>query len=299
MKALIWGGMCLAFGCLRLSAAQTSANYTLTPEALDGGGARTSSANYVNDGSAGLIVGTSNVSAAQEAFLQGYVAQLYEVTALQLSATTNAVNERQTLQVNAAQVLDDGSQILLASNIVSWSIVSGPLTSVSTSGLVTAGTVYQNTPAAVSGSYAGQSGALALTVVNVNIDDYQSYANDGIDDAWQVKYFGINNPLAGPTQDVDGTGQNNLFKYIAELNPLDPTSRFIVQVQLVTGQSSQKNVLFGPTFTDRTYTLQASTDLVNWTTIAGPSPGNQGTVTILDTNAGPPAKFYRVQITGP
>ena len=74
--------------------------------------------------------------------------------------------------------------------------------------------------------YAGNTGTLALSVLNVNTDDLPGYLGDGIDDAWQVQYFGLNNPQAAPTVDADGTGQTNFFKHIAGLNPLDPNSRF-------------------------------------------------------------------------
>ena len=45
--------------------------------------------------------------------------------------------------------------------------------------------------------------------------------------AWQVQYFGsTNNPNAAPTADADGTGQNNLFKFLAGLDPTNPASIF-------------------------------------------------------------------------
>ena len=49
------------------------------------------------------------------------------------------------------------------------------------------------------GSYAGSTGSLNLTVLNVNQDNFGSYAGDGIGDDWQVQYFGLpSNPAAGP-----------------------------------------------------------------------------------------------------
>ena len=123
---------------------------------------------------------------------------------------------------------------------MAWSVASGPLTGISASGLATAGIVYQDTAATAQGSYLGDTGTLALTVRNVNTDDFGMYAADGIDDAWQVQYFGLNNPNAAPNVDFDHTGQTNLFKYIAGLNPLDG-SRFTLSIAPVAGQPAQKN----------------------------------------------------------
>jgi len=46
-----------------------------------------------------------------------------------------------------------------------------------------------------------------------------------------VQFFGQPpNLLAAPGVDVSGTGQTNLFKYAAGLDPLDPNSRFTLTI---------------------------------------------------------------------
>jgi PKD repeat protein len=121
---------------------------------------------------------------------------------------------------------------------------------------------------------------------------------------WQVQYFGsTNNSNAAPSVDADGTGQNNLFKYVAGLDPTNPASVFVLSVASVTNQVAQDNLMFNPLATGRTYTPQFSTDLVNdsWSPLpgyAGPVT-NGGQVTITDTNAVGPQKFYRIDITYP
>jgi len=122
--------------------------------------------------------------------------------------------------------------------------------------------------------------------------------------AWQVQYFGsTNNPNAAPSVDVDGTGQNNLFKYVAGLDPTNPASVFVLSVASVTNQVVQENLMFNPLATGRTYTPQFSTDLVNgaWSPLPGYTGpltnGNQ--VTITDTNAIDLQRFYRIDITYP
>lgn len=56
---------------------------------------------------------------------------------------------------------------------------------------------------------------------------------------------------------------------------------------------------FEPAFTDRTYTIEWSTDLVNWSTLGSPLTGISGTYDFTDTSAGRPWKFYRVKIFKP
>ena len=122
--------------------------------------------------------------------------------------------------------------------------------------------------------------------------------------AWQIQYFGsTNNPNAAAGVDADGTGQNKLFKYVAGLDPTNPSSLFIFQVATVTNQPAQDNLLFNPLANGRTYTPQFNTDLVNGTWL--PLPGYLGPVTngnqatITDTNATGPNKFYRLDISLP
>jgi PKD repeat protein len=122
--------------------------------------------------------------------------------------------------------------------------------------------------------------------------------------AWQIQYFGsTNNPNATSGVDADGTGQNNLFKYVTGLDPTNPASVFVFQVAAITNQPAQDNLLFHPLASGRTYTPQFNTDLVNgaWATLPGYSGpvtnGNQ--VTITDTNATQPNKFYRLDISLP
>ena len=130
---------------------------------------------------------------------------------------------------------------------------------------------------------------------------------DGIPDWWMLAYFnhptgqGFDNSLA--SEDADGTGQNNLFKYVAGLNPIDPTAVFILNIAGVPNQPSQNNLLFAPLALGRTYAPQFSVDLAGgiWsqlTGFAGPVT-NANQVTITDLNATQCNKFYRLHITYP
>jgi len=138
----------------------------------------------------------------------------------------------------------------------------------------------------------------------------QLYNTDSVGDEianwWREQYFGSSSATGSTscaTCDFDGTGQNNLFKYVAGLDPTDPTAVFYLQIAGVTNQMSQQNLLFNPLASGRHYTPQFSTDLVKGVWL--PLPGYNGPVTngnqitITDTSATSPQKFYRIDISYP
>lgn len=137
--------------------------------------------------------------------------------------------------------------------------------------------------------------------------DLRDSVGDGIPNWWRHQYFGGNgmttNAQSCATCDADGTGQNNLFKYVAGLNPKDPTSVFVLQIVPVVGQPTQKNLIFNPVASGRTYTVEFTTDLTSdsygsLTSYSGPQT-NVNQVTVTDMDATPPAKFYHVHISLP
>jgi hypothetical protein len=281
---------------------RSSANYTIATDTADGGGKRAASASYTNDASAGSIAGISTVASPVETAKSGYVGQLYEVTGLTVTSASPTVNETATVQLNASQSLDDATFLAVSAASVAWSVQSGPLTGVNTSGVATAGTVYQNTAATAQGVYLGHTGAAGLTVVNTLPDNFGSYAGDGLDDAWQNQYFGLNNPNAAPLIDPDGDGQNNSFEFTAGLVPTNPLSRFLLRIEPVAGEPARKRLVFSPRYNDRTYHVVTSTTLeaASWSALTGGIVSDNGTErSVTDTAATEPKKFYRVEITNP
>ena len=130
---------------------------------------------------------------------------------------------------------------------------------------------------------------------------------DGIPDWWRARYFGGNgtttNNQSCAACDAAGTGQNNLFKYVAGLDPTNPASVFLLSVQTLSGQPGQMKVSYGPTAAARTYSLQFNTDLVSgaWAALKGSSAPTTylNQVTITDLSATQASKFYRVGISLP
>jgi len=128
---------------------------------------------------------------------------------------------------------------------------------------------------------------------------------DGIMDWWRQQYFGNGTATDGQSCamcDADGTGQNNLFKYVARLDPTNPAAAFLLSVA---GMTNPPALTFGPAVPGLAYTPQFTTNLAGgaWMTLAGGSyPGpltNGNQLTVTDTNAVWPQEFYRIQITLP
>ncbi len=278
---------------------------TLVTSSLDGGGGRSSAGNYVNDSSVGGIGGIStNAVSPPETAKAGYIGQLYDVASMTVTGTPSPVNENSTSQLRGTATLDDATVVALAGSNMTWGAYGWPIHDISVSGVVTTENVYADTPATVNCTYLGVPGSGLLLVLDTNPDDYGSYASDNLPDGWQVQYFGLPpNSNAAPSADADGTGQNNLFKYVAGLDPTNRASVFVLQIQNVNGQPSQKNLIFNPEVSGRTYTPQFRTNLVSgvWATltgIGGPTT-NVNQVTVTDLNAIKAQKFYRIDISLP
>jgi hypothetical protein len=281
---------------------RSSANYSVTTETVDAGGARSTGGIYTNDGTMGGVAGISTVSAPAGTAKHGYVGQLHEVTGLQVTASGTTVGEGSTLQLNAVQIYDDSTTASLNSGTVSWSVLGVPVVSISLDGLATAATVYQNTSTTVRGSFEGRTSDLGITVINLNSDDYGTYAGDLINDDWQVQYFGFDNPFAAPTLNPDGDLHNNRFEFLAGLIPTDPNSRFNFRVQAVPGLPGQKNLVFSPIVAGRTYTVKYSTSLTApvWQDLTGSTFSDAANVrTVTDTDASGARRYYRVDISMP
>ncbi len=130
---------------------------------------------------------------------------------------------------------------------------------------------------------------------------------DGVPDCWRQEYFGgtgtSTNAASCASCDADGTGQNNLFKFVAGLNPTDPTQVFVLNIASLPNQPQAMNLNFSPLAQGRTYTPQFSTNLASgvWlpltTYVSVTNYGSQVTVSVTDTNPIPPQEFYRIDIS--
>lgn len=209
--------------------ARRASNYFQIQEVADQGGRLQSSSSYSVDSSIGEIGGVSSVAAPLEKANHGFIGELADITGMQVSATPATINETSTRRISSTGTFDDATTTMLLPTEVAWGM-TGPLASLATGGLgtgnhadqyleATAGVVYEDTSATVTGSYGTFSGSVSLTVRNTLPDNYGSYAGDGLADTWQINYFGLNNPNATPTFDGDFDRLPNLLEFACNLNP--------------------------------------------------------------------------------
>ena len=77
---------------------------------------------------------------------------------------------------------------------------------------------------------------------------------DGLPNVWEMRYFG-ETTAAAPSADVDADGADNYAEYIAGTVPTDAQSLFTVRISSGMG-------IEWPTIRNRSYTLQATPDLM-------------------------------------
>ncbi|MBE2284316.1 MAG: hypothetical protein IAE77_12740 [Prosthecobacter sp.] len=293
---------CIAFltlVSLNGALAQSSGGpYSITAASLDPAGGRSATASYRQDSNLSATASQISSSAAYQG-AAGFSSMLRD--AVSLLALPGTVPEAVATQLTLRQVLDDGTQTAVSAALATWSVNSGPA-SVSATGLLSAQAVSTNTDATLQITFSGVSAPSTITIQNTVADNFGLYAADGLDDGWQVQYFGPNNPLAAPGVDADGDGQTNLFEFTAGLVPNSRASRFVFSLEGVPGQPTQKRMVFQPAINGRTFTLLKSSTLLpgSWQTVPGAVVvGNDGTQTLTDPSAGTSRAFYQVQINVP
>jgi hypothetical protein len=196
----------------------TSADYSIRPVALDGGGVLGSSEAYTVNPSTGE--GGAGAS-ADYAIRGGYAGQLLDVTSIAIDAPSPppTLDERATWQLGVTAFHDDASRTVLTADQVDWSVQSGPLAGIDSGGLVTAASVYRNAPAVARASYGGVSATGEITVVNTGVDDFAPYAADGFEDSWQVRYFGEAGTFGGAASNPDSDDLDNLQEFAFGTDP--------------------------------------------------------------------------------
>lgn len=297
---------CLSVG-LAAASGRSSGNgiYTITTEANTGGGRLKGGPSqiYQIDASVDGVIGLATGVPAL-VLKAGYAGQLYDMTALVVTATPPAVAETTTSQLSGVALLDDSTSLVLSSAAIAWSGSVAPVAAISNMGVATTSNVYQNTDATLQGIFQGHSDTVLLTVLNTGADDFGSYAADQLDDAWQVLYFGqpplMANPQFAGFGDPDGDGQNNRFEFIVGLNPIVADSRFKVRIEPVAGEPGQTRLTFGPLLIGRIYTVQSRSDLGPgpWTNLDS-FPGNGDFEHIFTDSTPASLKFYRIDISKP
>jgi len=282
----------IALGILLACVGTSPADPVLRTAVLDAGGGRVTGGDFVLDASLGDGGGIASAGAA--VLKAGYAGQLYDLAGLSVTASPPSVVEGGTRQLAAAAGYDDGTAGPLDGTPL-WSVVSGPLSGVSGSGLATAGPVWQDTPAAARATLGALTGSVALLVLNVDPDNYGLYAADGLPDQWQVESFGEENPDGVPAADPDEDDVPNSGEYAADTNPNDDTSYLRLTAVTPEGAAAMRVAWQGGVlatqYLERTLSLTAP----DWRAIHTNPPPTLTVAEWLDTGAPASAAFYRLR----
>jgi len=221
-------------GLMTLAGAAFAQTAALTTTSFAPGIPQARSANYLVDGA---LDPSGGVIAISENYVlkPGYIGQLHDPVSLAVAPRFATVDEGASNQFDAVATMDDGSTLPLAAADMAWSILSGPLESISTAGIAQTTVVFMDTPATIRGEFASLSDAAVFTVLDSTPDNFGPVAGDGLDDDWQFEFFdeddnGSLDPgeasNAGPDSDPDHDRQNNQFEALAGYDPTDPLSFF-------------------------------------------------------------------------
>jgi hypothetical protein len=321
----------LAFLLTVHALAGSSADYSLEPAVLDGGGMAGSSSFYTLNPS----IGHGAAGASEHYALRGgFSGMLSDASSLALAAAgagageMGSMNERDTLQLEARIRYDDDTlaESVLPATEITWSFAEGPLVAIdsaglATAGLATAGTVYQDTPATVTAIYQELGGYMEIFVRNLTNDDFETYASDGLTDSWQVGYFGVGSDQATAETNPDGDSLTNLQEFAFGTDPSQSSGESVswsgntfgsggLPVPFMT--STATSFTFRAVFARRTdfaaaglsYRVEFSGDLSTWR-------ASTSTPAILAENSemqvvsvpypffvnGKKARFFRVKVT--
>lgn len=269
----------------------------------DCGGGTAASLSYSVVASIGQAVAASSQSVDGSVTLRAQPVILQsQASSLSLLASQDIIHEDDCIQLSGVAIMDDGSITALSGSEIAWSNGSGSIESIDPQGLAKTRAIYADSLIGLTGFYQHISVSRTWPVLNDQPDNYGMYANDEIDDSWQVQYFGLENPLAGAEIDSDGDHHNNYFEFVANLNPREGMSSFHTEIKPSSSQAGGMDISFWPVFDNRVYTLLRATSLepVSWAPLTtATSVEANGKRTITDPSGNERTEFYRIEIIKP
>ncbi len=133
----------------------------------------------------------------------------------------------------------------------------------------------------------------------LNLEKIVDMDGDGLPDWWETEQLGSLNPTYAA--DADGDGFSNGEEFLAGTAPGNANSKLAFSAAAPgSGSSSNDFVLSFPSVASRSYQVEWSTDLRNWTTLSNPV-GTGLTVEVRDTGtrSSSAKKFYRLRVLAP
>lgn len=113
---------------------------------------------------------------------------------------------------------------------------------------------------------------------------------NGLDDTWETTFFGTSGVDAD--EDADGDGFSNYFEFLAGTSPLDGAD--FLRQSLAKQEDDSFNLTWSAVV-QRSYVVEASTDLGDWTTV-GTVTADSTTCTYPLGEQGPDPRFFRIRI---
>ncbi len=284
------------------AAAVSGADYAQTFASLNQlGGTSSTSAHYqqtayLSEKAPGVEPGEQSVK-----MLDTLDAQQIQVIGLQIVAGQAELNEGDSTEVEAYWTMDDATMAKIGSGTqVTWS----PMVATTAQTLLTTEPVPQDTELIVTAAAESFETAAAFLVKNVENDDFGLYAADGVDDAWQVRHFGLTNPDGHGDQDPDGDGLTNREEFEAGSDPnagapgnTNPATPEIQWIDL--RKNAEGYTLTFEATPNQTYEVQHSSDLTpgSWQTIQTLEPSEETARAIVISQTDVKEGFFRVVIS--
>jgi hypothetical protein len=142
------------------------------------------------------------------------------------------------------------------------------------------------------------SGYAELDFLGVNPGPEWDTDADDLADSWERTYFGhLYDPAGAPAADIDGDGQSTLREYVADTNPINPSSFLGLTTIAASGANLVVNWhggILATQFLERCETLN---DNPTWVAVFTNFPPTSTTVSHADNPTNPAAVFYRVRAT--
>jgi len=114
---------------------------------------------------------------------------------------------------------------------------------------------------------------------------------DGMPDYWEIAH-GLNPLVDDANLDPDHDGMSNLAEYRSGTDPQDPLSVFRLEIS---GTAANGVRLQFQAMASRSYSVESSTDLSNWTQLTNYPPAATNRTVNVPINPADHQRYYRAQ----
>lgn len=210
-------------------------------------------------GEPGVVATGGDVAARQ-----GGNSMVYYATGFSVASDSPTINEDgaagASTQLYGQVAYDDATVGMVDGAQILWDAPAGgsALASISAGGVAEAAAVYEDANAPFAGSYGGFGATNTLAVLNVLDDNYDAWAGDTFDDAWEIAQG-----MSGAVDpDATNNGVPNWQLYAMGYNPAEPAPAELTTVTETNGYFAMTYTR-NPYATNYTFTPQESGNLAS------------------------------------